>query len=147
MGSFAIAVVLGGALVLLSAYLWWRNAANANEARRLVREGALLVDVDPPERYETSHLEGAINIPAHEIAARASELGPLERPIVLYARTEGPSARAARVLRGLGYHTVVRVGTMKRWSESKVPTRGMASARVFERALQRLPSRRTRYSR
>jgi rhodanese-related sulfurtransferase len=38
-----------------------------DEVRRLVDEGAQLVDVLPREEYEDEHLPGAINIPLKEL--------------------------------------------------------------------------------
>ena len=52
--------------------------------RRLVAEGAQLVEVLPVGEYEDEHLPGAVNIPLKELAARAPrELDP-GRPVVVY---------------------------------------------------------------
>ena len=54
------------------------------EVRRLVADGAQLVDVLPVEDYETLHVAGAVNVPLRELDARA----PLEldrgRAVVVY---------------------------------------------------------------
>jgi rhodanese-related sulfurtransferase len=51
------------------------------EARRLVSEGALLVDVRRQDEEE-ARLDGAVRIPPDEMPARLAEL-PRERAIVL----------------------------------------------------------------
>jgi rhodanese-related sulfurtransferase len=51
------------------------------EARRLVAEGALLVDVRRQDEEE-ARLDGAVRIPPDEMPARLAEL-PRERAIVL----------------------------------------------------------------
>jgi rhodanese-related sulfurtransferase len=54
------------------------------EVRRLVADGAQLVDVLPVQEYEEFHLVGAVNVPLRELDARA----PLEldrgRAVVVY---------------------------------------------------------------
>ena len=52
--------------------------------RRLLAEGAQLVEVLPAEEYEGEHLPGAINIPLKELDRRAvAGLDP-ERPLITY---------------------------------------------------------------
>ena len=45
-----------------------------DEVRRLLAEGAQLVEVMPSEDFEALHLAGAVNIPLKELAERAHEL-------------------------------------------------------------------------
>jgi rhodanese-related sulfurtransferase len=52
-----------------------------NEARELVAQGALLVDVRRHEEEEL-RLDGAVRVPPDEIASRLDEL-PRSRPIVV----------------------------------------------------------------
>jgi rhodanese-related sulfurtransferase len=55
-----------------------------DEVRRLVGEGAQLVDVLPHEEYEDEHLPGAINIPLKELnRERTARLGR-EAPVIVY---------------------------------------------------------------
>ncbi len=52
--------------------------------RRLLEEGAQLIDVLPSEEYRESHLPGAINIPLKELDRETT--GQLRRdgPVVTY---------------------------------------------------------------
>ena len=54
------------------------------QVRRLLDEGAQLVEVLPQEEYEDEHLTNAINIPLKELdreAVRGLERG---RPVIVY---------------------------------------------------------------
>jgi rhodanese-related sulfurtransferase len=87
-------------------------------ARKLVAEGARLVDVRAPDFYGREHIAGAINIPVAEVAARAPvDIGPPSTPVVLYCRTGAGSAKAAATLRNLGYVAVYDLGSYLNWGE------------------------------
>jgi rhodanese-related sulfurtransferase len=52
--------------------------------RRLLDEGAVLVEVLERSQYRAAHLPGAVHLPAWELTEeRAREL-PSDRPLVLY---------------------------------------------------------------
>lgn len=73
------------------------------DARRLVsEEGATLLDVRTPAEYASGHVEGAVNVPVDEVAARLSEI-PRDVPVVVYCRSGARSARASSTLREAGY--------------------------------------------
>lgn len=54
------------------------------EVRRLVAEGAQLVEVLPAEEYEDEHLPGAINIALRRIDREAPDRLDRARPVVVY---------------------------------------------------------------
>jgi phage shock protein E len=106
------------ALLFLSiiGYFFWRGTVVVMNARRLINEqGALLLDVSPRAQFTAMHIAGSVNILAADVALHQAELGSVDRPIVVYARSGFQSARAAHVLRSVGYQRVVNVGTMGRW--------------------------------
>lgn len=108
------------ALIFISfvAYHFWRGTVVVVNARHLVdHQGALLIDVGTPAQFAAAHIVGSVNIPAPTVALHQDEIGPWERPIVVYARSGLESARATHVLRSIGYHSVTNVGPMKRWGE------------------------------
>lgn len=84
-------------------------------AKKLVADGAKLVDVRSPEEYATKHIEGAENVPVDTIADK--DLGPKDAPIVLYCGSGKRAARATEALRAKGYTNVHNLGGMKRWDE------------------------------
>ncbi len=93
-------------------------------ARRLVADGARLVDVRTPQEYAEGHPPGAVNIPYDELARRAGELGGPETPVVVYCRSGRRSGIAAETLRGLGYRKVYDLQTVTAWSQDGVPATG-----------------------
>ena len=105
--------LLGAMLGLYGArWLWFR--IRAGEAKRLVADGATLVDVRSEGEFERGHIDGARNIPVQEIAARSSEL-PRGKPVVVYCASGMRSAMAASALRRAGFETVVNLGPMSAW--------------------------------
>ena len=57
---------------------------HCDEVRRLVQEGAQLVEVLPSPEYEEDHLPGAVNIPLSHIESRAAEVLDRNRPVIVY---------------------------------------------------------------
>ena len=84
------------------------------EARQKVQQGALLLDVRTPQEYAAGHLSDAVNIPVQQLPGRMAELGPVARSVVVYCRSGGRSATAARMLRAAG-HDVTDLGPMSAW--------------------------------
>jgi rhodanese-related sulfurtransferase len=97
--------------------MWYlkRPDVSSEEAKRLVSQGGLLVDVRSPGEFASGHIDGARNIPVSEIGARSSELGASDRPIVLYCASGTRSAMAARSLRGKGFTRVYNLGAASNW--------------------------------
>jgi rhodanese-related sulfurtransferase len=59
------------------------------EARRLMEQGAQIVDVLPAREYGEDHLPGAINLPLRRIEAEARRVLDPGRPIVVYCADSG----------------------------------------------------------
>lgn len=85
------------------------------EARRLVSDGAVLLDVREPEEFAAGHLEGAINIPVDELGSRVGELGAKDRAVVVYCRSGRRSADALGTLKAAGFAGAVDLGPMSAW--------------------------------
>ena len=54
------------------------------ELRRLVEQGAQLVDVLPAEEYAEDRLPGAINLPLRRLENEARDVLDRNRPVVVY---------------------------------------------------------------
>lgn len=85
----------------------WKSS-DREELLRRARDGELVViDVRPPNEYETAHLPYARSMPLAELKARLAEL-PKDKLIVAYCR--GPfcfmSADAATLLRSQGFEAL-----------------------------------------
>lgn len=109
--------LLWGALALIVlAFLWLRGGTTSGtEARKLVAEGARLLDVRSVGEFEGGHLESARNIPVHELEGRAAELEPRDAPIVVYCQSGVRSAQAKRTLARLGFSQVHNLGGIGNW--------------------------------
>ncbi|MBE2249677.1 MAG: rhodanese-like domain-containing protein [Myxococcus sp.] len=86
----------------------------ATHHRKLVAEGALLLDVRTWAEFRETHLPRALNVPVQDLPSRLGELGPTTRPIVVYCRSGGRSAQACALLRQAGYQ-VKDIGPMTAW--------------------------------
>lgn len=83
-------------------------------ARKLIAEGALVIDVRMADEFADGHLPTARNIPHDEVGARVAEIeqaaGGKDRPVVLYCGS-GPRASIARAtLESAGFTAVVNGG-------------------------------------
>ena len=107
-------IVLVIIVFAVGGFLFLRHGAtlSAEEARRYLREGALLVDVWTPEEFAGGRVPGAINIPLSALPdAMAIHAPDKDRVLLLHCRSGGRSAMAARKLRSAGYTRVFNVGS------------------------------------
>ena len=112
-----VKIALAVALVLALGFLMMKRAGDVSpaDARRVVAQGGLLLDVRTPEEFADGHLPSAMNIPVQELEARIGELERKDRPIVLYCRSGNRSSHAAGILKNAGYAAVHDLGAMSRW--------------------------------
>lgn len=59
------------------------QSIDRDEVRRLLAEGVPVVEVLPATDFQEAHIEGAINIPLKDLAARHGELDR-SQPVVVY---------------------------------------------------------------
>ena len=57
---------------------------NREEVRRLLDDGAQLVEVLPVDEYEEDHLPGAISLPLRRIDGQVTTVLDRNRPVVVY---------------------------------------------------------------
>ena len=60
-----------------------------DEVRRLMDQGAQIVDVLPAPEYAENHLPGAVNLPLRKIEAEALRVLDPGRPVVVYCADPG----------------------------------------------------------
>lgn len=88
------------------------------EARRLIAEGATVIDVRTSDEWTDGHLPTAHLIPVDEIAGRVAEVeqlaGGKDRPIVVYCGTGPRAATAKKRLEAAGFTRVVNGGGYRR---------------------------------
>jgi rhodanese-related sulfurtransferase len=108
-------------------------AANADvprvspaEARDLIRDGALVVDVrDAPEVEKSGKVEGALHVSRGMLEFRADPESPYHdkkfdraRPVIVYCASGGRSALSGKTLKELGFDKVFNLGAFKDWVEA-----------------------------
>ncbi len=89
----------------------------------LERDGrqVVLLDVREPHEWEICRLEGAILIPLRELPERLSQLDPT-REYVVYCKTGGRSAQAARIMQAAGLRVRNLRGGINAWSREVDPS-------------------------
>jgi len=90
------------------------------EARKLVEDGAQLVDVRADHEWEAGRIAGATHLPLAELADRTGELDR-ERPVVLYCRGGNRSTMATDALADAGFDAGKLSEGIVGWSEAGLP--------------------------
>jgi rhodanese-related sulfurtransferase len=90
------------------------------EARKLVEEGAQLVDVRADHEWEVGRISGAVHLPLDQLAERAGEVDR-ERPVILYCRGGNRSTMAAAALAEAGYDAMKLEEGIVGWVEEDLP--------------------------
>ena len=91
-------------------------------ARKLVSEGAVLLDVRTVEEYSERHLDKAVNVPVDKLNGQMSEIekltsGDKSKPIVVYCQAGGRAGRAKTMLTSAGYTQVTNLGGIDDWDK------------------------------
>jgi len=90
------------------------------EARKLIADGAQLVDVRADHEWEAGRIAGATHLPLAELAERAGEVDK-ERPVVVYCRGGNRSSMATAALVEAGYDAVKLTDGIVGWDEGDLP--------------------------
>lgn len=99
-----------------------------DEASRLVNRGAaVLVDVREPDEWASGVAKPAQLLPLSDLTGARQKWKPFlnqhrQREIILYCRSGGRSANAARLLAGEGFR-VANLGGLNVWTDAGLPTR------------------------
>jgi rhodanese-related sulfurtransferase len=90
------------------------------DARRLIDEGAQVIDVRADHEWEAGRIAGASHV---ELATLPSRTGDIDRdrPVVVYCRGGSRSEMAAEALGGEGFDAVVLDGGFPAWLDDGGP--------------------------
>lgn len=91
-----------------------------DEARKLIDEGAQLVDVRAGHEWDAGRIAGAVHIPLDELAGRTAEVDP-ERPVILYCRGGNRSTMASDALADAGFDAAKLSEGIVGWAEAELP--------------------------
>jgi rhodanese-related sulfurtransferase len=90
------------------------------EARKLVADGAQLVDVRADHEWEAGRISGATHVPLAQLPERLDEIDK-DRSVVLYCRGGNRSSMAAAALTDAGYDAVKLTEGIVGWSDDDLP--------------------------
>jgi rhodanese-related sulfurtransferase len=91
-----------------------------DEARKLLDEGAQLIDVRTDHEWEAGRIAGAAHIELGQLGERTGEI-ETGRPVLLYCRGDNRSDMAAAALAEAGYEVVALAGGIEAWVEAGEP--------------------------
>jgi len=84
-------------------------------ARKLLAEGAWVIDVRSPEEFQDGQVSGAINIPLGTLAEELpSRVPDRSQPLLLHCLSGARSGMARLQLEDLGYTNVHNLGSFSR---------------------------------
>ena len=81
-----------------------------SNVKDMIKAGAKIIDVRSPGEFADEAYPGAVNIPLNVLPAKVAELGPKDKPIVLYCASGARSSSAARAMKQAGYLDVINAG-------------------------------------
>ncbi|MBS0396173.1 MAG: rhodanese-like domain-containing protein [Proteobacteria bacterium] len=97
----------------VAAFFAWRGfqAVRVRDVvRRLLAEGACVIDVRGPAEFAAGHAPGSVNVPLPELA-EATLAASTEQPLIVCCATGTRSAIARGILARRGYRHVVNAGS------------------------------------
>lgn len=116
MSTFDAVLQLGVFALILGWFLVVRLIrVTPREAHRLVKNGALLLDVSRPDEFDNGRPPGALRVPVEILREKPLPGLARNRPIVVCCRTGARSGRAAHLLRRAGFVAVNDLGRWSRW--------------------------------
>ena len=98
-------------------------SVSPQELIRLMNQGALLLDLRPPEQYQAGHLAGARQMSGDQILKAADTLKKhKEKAVVVYDDTGSLGAAAARQLAAQGFSRAFTLrGGLAAWRADNLP--------------------------
>lgn len=91
-----------------------------DEAKKLIDEGAQLIDVRADHEWEAGRIAGATHLPLPELPERLADLDK-DRPVVIYCRGGNRSSMATAALAEAGYDAVKLSEGIVGWAGEDLP--------------------------
>jgi rhodanese-related sulfurtransferase len=120
--------VAGAALLAVLFYEFRERARSegsvgAQEAVRLINQGATVIDVREASAFAEGHIRGARNIPAGQVIDTTDSLKRLrERPVLMVCERGIAAGAAMRHLQSSGFTKVVNLrGGLTSWRADQLP--------------------------
>ena len=84
-----------------------------NTIQDKIKAGATIIDVRTKDEYDDEFYPGAINIPVNKLESRLADIGPKEKPVIVYCATGSRSAMAQMILKSRGFTDVINAGGLE----------------------------------
>ena len=100
-----------------------RASVSAQDAVRLMNQGALVLDIRTKEQFDAAHLNGARNLPAAQLEEQAESLKKYrEKPLIVYCESGSLAPTAIRRLADKGFVKAVGLrGGLAAWRADNLP--------------------------
>ena len=119
------------ALDLVAAAKAHVHEIDIDAADAAIRDADVLIDVREADEFAAGHIPGAINVPRGVLEFKLSstpEMDARDLRVVLYCKTSGRAALAARAMRDMGYLQVQSIaGGFDAWVAAGKPVAAPAS--------------------
>jgi rhodanese-related sulfurtransferase len=96
----------------------------AKYEKKITEPNIQLIDVRTSEEFSEGHIENAVNIDvtANDFDAKVASLDK-EKPVMVYCKSGGRSAKASARLKELGFKTITDLeGGITNWKSENKPT-------------------------
>ena len=98
---------------------------SVEDARKLGKGGAVLVDVREADEFSQGHVPGAVFIPRGQLETTIEARIPRDQHVVIYCASGNRSALAAVTLAEMGYASCASMaGGFKGWAQAGHPVEG-----------------------
>ena len=112
--NWIIAIVALGIVIALFA-LKRMSFVPEEMARKLLQQGALVVDVREPDEFRSTNIPGAMNIPLGELSESLPRRVPDKNQVLLlHCLSGGRSGIATQQIKAMGYTNVFNLGSLSR---------------------------------
>ncbi len=91
-----------------------------DEAKRLIMEDCVILDVRTREEYDEGHIPGAICVPVESITRPPELLPDYNKTVLVYCRSGRRSKQAAQKLASMGYTDIREFGGINDWTGDTV---------------------------
>ncbi|GAA5027045.1 hypothetical protein GCM10011506_13270 [Marivirga lumbricoides] len=78
--------------------------------KKLISEGAIILDVRTKDEFQSGHIKNSFNIPVSSLANNLNKLRDKDMPIITCCASGMRSSRAKSILIAKGYHKVYNGG-------------------------------------
>jgi len=90
------------------------NSVECPEARKMVANGAQLVDVRSPQEFASGAIPGSLNVPLQAIHSAEQHLDK-GKPVIVYCASGMRSGQALGALTQMGFDAVHNLGSINKY--------------------------------